>query len=46
LELEQAVEAARRTLGDADAAAAWVAGQNLTLDQAVDEALAETEECD
>ena len=40
-ELEQAVEAARRTLGDAAAAAAWTAGQALTLDQAVDEALDE-----
>jgi len=43
LDLEQAVEAARSTLGDADAEANWAAGQSLTLDQAVDEALAETD---
>jgi hypothetical protein len=45
-ELEQAVEAARRTLGDAAAAAAWTAGQALTLDQAVDEALDEPDSTD
>jgi len=41
---QEAVAAARRTLGDADAAAAWAVGESLTLDQAVDEALAEAEE--
>jgi predicted ATPase len=41
LDLEQAVEAARRTLGAADAAEVWAAGQALTLDQAVYEALDE-----
>jgi hypothetical protein len=38
---ERAVAAARRHLGEAAAAAAWAAGQAMTLEQAVTYALEE-----
>ncbi|MGI8915128.1 MAG: hypothetical protein ACR2JY_15305 [Chloroflexota bacterium] len=38
-ELELALTGARQALGDVAAAAAWAAGQAMSLDQAVDEAL-------
>jgi hypothetical protein len=39
-ELQRALASSRRVLGDAAAGAAWAAGQAMSLDQVVDEALA------